>query len=303
MDPLNEKFLRTPDERFNNLKDFDFQAHYEFIDEIRIHYLDENQNSNKVIVILHGEPAWCYSFRNIIPKLVASGYRVIAPDILGFGKSDKPKSKNELSYSKLVEWFEILLFNRLKLNNINLVLHDWGGIIGLRMVANHQGKFSSVIAMNTAFPRFEGINPVFILWRTFCQFLLKKPISELIPLGLYNKSALSEEELKAYDAPFPTIAYKIAPKTLPKLVPIFPWQKETWVNRKIWKDLKKFDKPFLTIFSNKDHFTKKAEVKLINQIEGARNVKHIKLEDVGHFPQEEKPEELSHHILNFLDSI
>ena len=162
---LNSKkptVLRTPEHRFKNLKDYPFKPNYTEIDGLRIHYLDEGKKDAEPIVLLHGLPTWSYLYRKMIPILTSSGYRVIAPDLPGYGKSDKLLNKDDYSYAKNVAWIKSLLIEKLELSNINLVVHDWGGLIGLRLVAMEPETFASIVAMNTAFPRFEGVNPSFL---------------------------------------------------------------------------------------------------------------------------------------------
>lgn len=296
-------FIRTPDENFHQLKDYPFKENYFFIDGLRMHYVDENPKSKRIVVLLHGEPTWSYSYRKIITVLAKEGYRVIAPDLIGFGKSDKPINKKDYSYKNVVSWIEKLFFTHLNLEKINLIVHDWGGIIGLRILATHPEKFSSVVAMNTAFPRLEGMNVIFSLWRLFSPLVLHKPLSKLILFGIYNKNSLNKAELEAFDAPFPTYQHKKGAITYPKLVPIYPWDMEVWKNRTLWKKLVDFDKPFLTIYSDKDPFTKRVEQKFIKEIKGAKNQKHIKIKNAGHFLHEDKPEEVIIHIVDFLNKI
>jgi haloalkane dehalogenase len=297
----NINYLRTPENRFENLVDYDYRPNYVFIDGLRMHYVDENKTSKKIIVLVHGEPTWGYLYRNMIPLFVEKGFRVIVPDLIGFGKSDKLKNKKEYTYSGSVKWFEQFLFEHLQLTNIHIVLHDWGGLIGLRTVANYPEKFLSVTAMNTALPRFEGINPVFLLWRFLSQPLLFIPFSKLIPLGIVRK--ISKKELDAYDAPFPDRKYKGAALQFPKLVPQLPWDKELRINKQVWKKLGEFKNPFLTIFSEKDPFTKRVEEKLIAHIPGALHQPHAKIANAGHLIQEDNPKLVSEHIISFIESL
>lgn len=291
--------LTTPAHNFDTVS-YPFEANFVSIDGIKMHYVDENKHLSKVIVLVHGEPTWGYVFRHIIPKLSLAGYRVIVPDLIGFGKSDKPIHKKDYSYSKNEDWLKKFLIDELSLDKVNLVVHDWGGVIALRLVAKFPEKFNSVIAMNTAFPRIEGFNPVFYLWRVFTEVLLKLPFSKLIPLGI--KKRVEKQEMLGYDAPFPSKKYKTAPKVFSKLVPIFPWDKEAKKNKILWKKLCLYNKPFLTIFSDKDPFTKKVEEDFIKYIKGAQNIKHHKIKNAGHFLQEDEPELVNELVINFLDN-
>lgn len=294
----NPSAIRTPESRFENLVDYPYHPNYVFIDGLRMHYVDENKSSDKVIVLVHGEPTWGYLYRNMIPLFIEQGFRVIVPDLIGFGKSDKLKNKKEYSYSGSVKWLEQFLFEHLQLSNMHIVLHDWGGLLGLRTVANFPDKFLSVIAMNTALPRFEGINPVFLLWRFLSQPLLFIPFRILIPLGIVRK--ISRDELKAYDAPFPSREFKGGPLQFPKMVPLFPWQMELKINKKVWGKLGECKVPFLTIFSKNDPFTKRVEEKLIAHIPGAFNQPHVKISNAGHLIQEDNPKLVAEYIINFI---
>jgi len=291
------KVLRTPEHLFDRV-DYPFQPQYVFVDEIRMHYVDENPQSDKVIVLLHGEPTWGYLYRNIIPLLVKAGYRVIVPDLIGFGKSDKPVNKKVYSYTKNIDWMAMFLFEQLKLNEINLVLHDWGGLIGLRLVADFSEKFKSVVAMNTTLPRLEGFNPFFYLWRLLSGVLAFIPHSKLISLNV--KSVQQADIYKAYDVPFPERIYKTASIVFPKLVPVFPWEIEARKNKIAWEKLCAFNRPFATLFSDKDPFTKKVEEDLIREIVGAKGQPHTKLKNARHFIQEEDPEFVANYIIYFL---
>ncbi|MFD2566787.1 haloalkane dehalogenase [Pseudotenacibaculum haliotis] len=291
--------LRTPDSCFKDV-DYPFKEHFAQVQEMRMHYVDENPNAKKVIVLLHGEPTWGYLYRKMIPILAKAGYRVIVPDLIGFGKSDKPLDKKSYSYSQNEEWLQEFLFDELNLNEINLVVHDWGGLIALRLVARFPEKFASVVATNTAFPRIEGFNPIFYIWRIIAFIISIVPYSKLIPLGI--NSAVKKDEMLAYDAPYPNAKYKIAPKIFPKLVPIYPWQKEVKKNKSLWKELCNFSKPFLTVFSGKDPFTKKVELDFIKEVKGAQGIAHKKVPKANHFIQEEEPELLSEYIVEFLEN-
>lgn len=298
---IRENILRTPESCFHNLPDYPFKPNYIFIDNIRVHYLDEGENINGVVVMLHGEPSWSYLYRNMIPYFTDAGYRVIAPDLIGFGKSDKPSEPKLYSYTQNTEWVHQLLFKQLRLTEIHLIAHDWGGLIGLRLVAQRPKLFNSVVIMNTAFPRIEGFNPVFFLWWMLSGIVTSIPFRRLMSLGIVGKS--SKEILKAYDAPFPKKRFRVAPRVFPRLVPIFPWQQEAKTNKRLWKELCRFENPFLTIFSNKDPFTRRVEEDFISEIKGAQGQPHLKVKNAGHFLQEDEPEQISEHILNFFLNI
>ncbi len=293
--------LRTPEQCFDHIIDYPFESNYTYVNGLRVHYLDEGNRNGIPLVLLHGIPTWSYLYRKVIPLLAANGYRVIAPDLIGFGKSDKLTNKKDYSYTKNVEWMRAFLFDNLKLNNVNLILHDWGGLIGMRLVAKSPHLFRSVVAINTAFPRIEGFNPVFFLWWLVSGLVTSIPFRRLMSLAIVKKTA--KEILNAYDAPFPEKRFRVAPEVFPKLVPIFPWQHEAKINKVHWRKLCGFSNPFLTIFSEKDPFTKKVEEEFIEKIKGARDQPHLKVKNAGHFLQEDEPGLLCRHLLNFYQQI
>lgn len=307
MNPVNDpppggrNVLRTPDECFKGLIAYPFKPHYAEVSGLRMHYVDENPGSSRVVVMLHGEPTWSYLWRHMIPHFTAAGYRVIAPDIPGFGKSDKPVDKNAYTYGGMVEWVRELLFDRLQLRDIHLVVHDWGGLIGLRLVAFHPECFASVVAMNTDLPRAQGFKPAFLLWKIFAPLISLVPYSRLVPLGIHRRP--DKKEMLGYDAPFPSKAYKTAPLAVVNSVPVFPWQKESAINRQAWQKLKNFDKPFLTLFGSTDQLTRGIEKQMIKFIRGAKNQPHQRIKGVSHFIQEDIPEEASTSILRFFATI
>jgi len=293
--------VRTPDAQFLNLCHFPFRPNYHTVRGIRVHYLDENPDSDKVVVMLHGEPTWGYLYRHMIPHFSEQGYRVIVPDIPGFGRSDKPVDKSAYSYANMVAWVRELLFDRLNLGSIHFIVHDWGGLVGLRLVADHPERFRSVVAMNTDLPRAQGFKPAFLLWWVLAPLLSYIPYSRLIPLGIHRRS--DRKELLGYDAPFPSREFKTGPMTVVNLVPVLPWQKESRVNRSAWQRLKEFDRPFLTLFGNRDLMTRGIEEQLIAGIKGAKDQPHMRLSKVSHFIQEDAPDETSRLILRFLATI
>lgn len=297
----NGTVIRTPEQCFDHVIDYPFESKYVIVNGLRIHYLDEGNRDGLTVVLLHGLPTWSYLFRRIIPPLVAEGYRVIAPDLIGFGKSDKLTDKKNYSYTKNVEWIRIFLFGVMKLTNINMIAHDWGGLIGLRLVAQYPNRFRSVIAMNTAFPRIEGFNPMFFLWWLASGLVISMSFERLISIGIVKKQ--KKQILQAYDAPFPEKRFRVAPQVFPKLVPIFPWQYEAKTNKKLWKDLCQYSNPFLTIYSDKDPFTKKVEVEFIKEIKGAKGQPHLKVKNAGHFLLEDNPGLINRHVINFYQHI
>ncbi|MFW9788800.1 MAG: haloalkane dehalogenase [Candidatus Thorarchaeota archaeon] len=315
------RVLRTPDDRFENLPDYDFSPNYLDISGLRIHYVDEGHRDAPPILLMHGEPSWSYLYRKMIPPLVEAGFRAIAPDLLGFGKSDKPANTRDYSYQKHVDLM-IQLVKHLNLQNITLFGQDWGGLIGFRILGDQPDRFVRVVAANTGFPSARGIkaiigyplfklrirrlgkvtaeqlqkNPNLMTWVAYSQTVPELPIGELIQNSTLTN--LSPAVVKAYDAPFPDASYKAGARIFPYLV-----QSQLSENRKVWDNvLTKWKKPFLTAFSDKDPITRGGERYFQKMIPGAQNRQHITIKGAGHFLQEDKGEELVQAILDFISS-
>ena len=292
------QILRTPDECFSNLKDYNFTPNYVQIDNLRMHYLDEGTPSGEVILLMHGEPTWSYLYRKIIPILSREGYRVIAPDLIGFGKSDKPSELSDYSYKNHVQWITKFM-QILNLENITLFCQDWGGLIGLRVAAENEERFAGIIASNTGLP--TGDQPpseAFKQWQEFSQTIPIFPTGNIVSGGSF--SLLSVEEIAAYDAPFPEEKYKAGSRIFPNLVPTQPNDPASEDNRKAWMKLMNWQKPFLTCFSDSDPITKGGDMVLQGIIPGTKGQPHTTVEKAGHFLQEDKPEELAKIILDFI---
>lgn len=293
------KAIRTPENRFENLEGYEFSSHYLEVEEgVRLHYLDEGNKDKPVVLLLHGEPSWSYLYRKMIP-ILSTDFRVIAPDLIGFGKSDKLVDRADYTYQKHIDWLTSLV-HQLDLKNIILFCQDWGGLIGLRMVTEMEERFSMVIASNTFLPTGEfPIPDSFKKWLEFSQHSPKFNIGTVIQSG--TSIPLSADIIAAYDAPFPSEEYKEGARIFPTLVPISTDNPEANNNKNAWMKLSQWKKPFLTIFGSKDDITKGAE-KIFKQIvPGAKGQNH-KILDAGHFIQEEKGEELAHLIIDFYNS-
>ena len=291
--------LRTPDERFRNLPDYPFAPNYIDFGEARMHFVDEGKSDAKeTVLMLHGEPSWSYLYRKMIPIVADAGHRVIAPDLIGFGKSDKFTEPEDYSFAMHVESI-LNLIEKLDLKNITLVCQDWGGLIGLRLVGEHPERFSRVVAANTFLPTGdEEIPNAFKLWLAMSQATPYLPVGKFVKLGC--KSKLSNEVVEAYDAPFPDKSYKVAARVFPKLVPITPNDPASEANRKAWEVLRKFEKPFLTAFSDGDPITRGADKVLQKLIPGAKGQNHTTIKSAGHFLQEDKGEELAAVAVDFI---
>ena len=298
--------LRTPDQRFAGLPDFPFEPHYADVDDpdggtLRVHYLDEGPTDGPVVLLLHGEPSWSFLYRHMIPVLTAAGLRAVAPDLVGFGRSDKPTPRSEYTYARHVEWMRQLCFDRLDLSAITLVCQDWGGLIGLRLVAEHPDRFARVVAANTYLPTGDtDPGEAFRAWRTFSQEVEVFPTGAILNMGCTTD--LAPEVIAAYDAPFPDQTYVEGARQFPLLVPATPDDPATSDNRAAWEVLERFDKPFLTAFSDGDPITAGAYRMLQDRIAGARDRQHVTIVGGGHFLQEDRGPELAEAVINFVRS-
>jgi haloalkane dehalogenase len=292
--------VRTPDERFENLPGYPFEPHYAEVDGLRIHYVDEGPRNGAVILMLHGEPSWSYLYRKMIPIFAAAGFRAIAPDLVGFGRSDKPVRREDYTYQRHVDWVRGLLFDALDLREINLVCQDWGGLIGLRLVGEHPDRFARVVAANTLLPTGDDPpGPAFEAWRKFSQEVPTFPTGQIINGA--TKTELTPEVIAAYDAPFPDDTYQAGARQFPTLVPITPDDPAAPANRAAWKSLLAFDKPFLTAFSDGDPITAAAAPRM-RTVAGAVGREHPTIVGGGHFLQEDCGEELARVVLDFVRS-
>ena len=324
--------LRTPDERFQNLKDYPYEPNYMMIDGLRIHYLDEGPKDADPIFLLHGEPAWSYLFRKMIPTLTAQGHRVIVPDCVGFGKSDKFISKYDYSYKHHVEVMKELV-QKLNLKNITFFGQDWGGLVGLRVVAELPDRFSHVVVSNTGMVARSGLtawlfekfiqlrvwwigpisfdelmeaaaealngNPstsagisMFTKWMAYSYYAEDMDIVGII--RNFGNIGLSEEEAYAYEAPYPSGLYKAGAHVWPYLIPT-----QLTENEQLWKDVyEKWDKPFLVAFGEKERITLPMKDDFLNRIP---NPTVITLGGASHFVQEEVGPELAQIISDFIN--
>jgi haloalkane dehalogenase len=256
------EILRTPDERFASLEGFPFEPNYVDVDagdgsivDLRVHYVDRGERAAKeTVLLLHGEPSWSYLYRTMIPVLTAAGHRCVAPDLIGFGRSDKPTPRAEYTYQRHVDWMREALFDRLDLRGLTLVCQDWGGLIGLRLVAEHPERFSRVVAANTFLPTGDR-NPgdAFLAWQRFSQETPELHVGGIVKGGC--RTELDAATIAAYDAPFPDESYKEGARQFPLLVPTSPDDPAAPANRKAWESLQTFDKPFLCAFSDQDPIT------------------------------------------------
>ena len=295
------KVLRTPDDRFHGLPDFPFAAHYVTVPggdgaDLRIGYVDEGPRDAAPVLLMHGEPSWSYLYRKIIPRL-SGEHRVLAPDLVGFGRSDKPADKADYSYERHVAWMSAWLL-ALDLKDITLFCQDWGGLIGLRLVAAFPERFARVVVGNTGLPTGAGMTDGFKTWLEMSQSIPVFPAGMIVNMGTQRE--LSAEEIAAYDAPYPDESYKVAARIFPTFVPVTPEHASVAENKAAWTVLEAFDKPFLTAFSDKDPVTGGGEAVFQARVPGAKGRKHATIEGGGHFLQEDCPEQIADVINAFI---
>jgi len=297
------EFLRTDDSCFDNLPDFNFTPNYRMVDDseagqLRVHYLDEGPKDAAPILLLHGEPSWCFLYRKMIPILVQAGHRVIVPDLIGFGRSDKPSKRTDYTYQRHVDWMKSLVL-QLELKDITLVCQDWGGLIGLRLAAEDTQLYSRIVAANTMLPTGEhDPGDAFKKWQQYSQEVPIFPAGNVINGGTTNE--LSAAVIAAYNAPFPEEKYKEGARQFPLLVPITPDDPASAKNRAAWKVLSQWKKPFLTAFSDSDPITAGGDKLLQKLIPGTKGQKHTTIIKGGHFLQEDQGEVLAKVVVNFI---
>lgn len=296
--------LRTPEERFADLPDYPFEPHHRTVadgegGELRMHLVDEGPADGPVVLLLHGEPSWSYLYRHMIPPLVAAGCRCIAPDLVGFGKSDKPTRREDYTYARHVGWLTELLFDQLDLTDVTLFCQDWGGLLGLRLVAAHPARFAAVLASNTILPTGEQETPAaFMAWLEMSQTVPDLDTGAILQIA--STTELTDAEVDAYRAPFPDESYKAGARIFPALVPIRPDQDGATDNAAAWASLQRFERPFLTIFGSDDRVTAGGEARMIAEIPGAADQPHHIVDGAAHFIQEDAAEHLSDHLIRLI---
>jgi haloalkane dehalogenase len=298
--------LRTPDERFANLPDFDFAASYTNVSDptggtpLRMAFLDEGpRDAHDTVVLMHGEPTWSFLYRHVIGPLVDAGHRVVVPDLIGFGRSDKPTPRVEYSFARLVEWTRELLFDQLNLDHITLFGQDWGSLVGLRVVAENSPRIARVAIGNGGLPTGEEKpNEAFSAWQQFSQNAPELPIGRIVAGGC--TSQVGEDVVAAYDAPFPDESFKEGARILPTLVPTSPSDPAHDANVAAWEVLASFEKPFLTCYSDGDPITRGADKKILSKIPGTRKVQHVAISGAGHFLQEDQGTQLGEVLAQFI---
>jgi haloalkane dehalogenase len=298
--------LRTPDERFEALPDFPFAPSYVEVGagaggggSLRIHYLDEGPADGEVVLLLHGEPSWSYLYRRMIPVLVEAGLRCIAPDLVGFGRSDKPSEQTDYTYARHVEWMRAALFDRIGLDTVTLVGQDWGGLIGLRLLGEHPERFARVVLANSGLPTGDQpLSEAFLAWQRYAATSPRFHIGGIVNGGC--TSDLDEGVVAAYDAPFPDDAYTAGARVFPRLVPTKPDDPASAANRAAWATLGSFSRPFLTAFSDGDPITGGGDAIFQRLVPGAKGQPHTTIAGGGHFLQEDRGPELARVVADFV---
>lgn len=290
--------LRTPESRFESLPGYPFAPHYVDVgDGLRMHYVDEGPRDGAPVLMLHGEPTWSYLYRKMIPVFAEAGYRAIAPDLVGFGKSDKPRSTADYSYARHVAWVTRFV-EAIDLTNATLVGQDWGSLVGLRVAAENDARFSRIAIANGFLPTGQhGVPAAFKAWRAFSRYSPLFPIGRIVASGCVTK--LSKEVRAAYDAPFPSSAYKAGARIFPALVPTSPDDPAVPANRAAWEKLGAWKKPFVTLFGKNDPILGKADAPLQRHVPGAEGQPHERFWG-GHFVQEDRGEYLATAIVNWM---
>ena len=326
------KYKRTPDARFENLKDYSFEPNYLSVDdteggELRLHYLDEGPADGPVVLLMHGQPAWSYLYRHMIPLLLAEGFRVVVPDLIGFGRSDKPTRIEDYTYARHVTWMTEWL-TRLDLNNITVFFQDWGSMIGLRLVAAFPERFTHVVLANGAlvagpipvehaellkgvyetlpvvsaaelepfFLNQEGV-PGILYWRKHCAEYADFSVGAVMN-SLSSGEKLTQREIDAFNAPYPDESYLAGARRFPSLIPLFADDSEVAENRAAWEVLAQFDKPFMCAFADNDPVTAGGDKPFLERVAGCRGVSHRTISPAAHFLQQDQPEQCVQAILD-----
>ena len=328
------KFVRTPDERFENLQGFPFAPNYTEVDDseggkLRMHYLDEGPSDGQIVLCMHGQPSWSYLYRNMIPILTKAGYRCIAPDLVGFGRSDKPTSIDDYTFARHVEWVRQLISN-LGLTDITLIGQDWGGLIGLRVAAENEDLFARIVVANTGLPtgapvpkemeealykKFDetpGLPPQemmmkmatstdgfgFFYWIKYCAEYPDFKVTDIIQPG--DGKPFPAEVQAGYGAPFPDNSYMSGARKFPTLVPILPNNEAIPANKAAWEVFEKWQKPVITAFSNNDLVTAGGDKPFQERVPGAKGQKHVTIDGGGHFLQDARAAQLCEVVIGFI---
>ncbi len=290
--------VRTPDTRFENLPDFPFEPHYVTLrDGLRMHHVDEGPREAGPVLMLHGEPSWSYLYRFMIPVFVDAGMRAVAPDLVGFGRSDKPTSIGDYSYQQHMDWLTEWL-EAVDLQGVTLVCQDWGSLLGLRLAAEHPERFSRIVVANGFLPTAErDAGLAFKVWRAFATYTPVFPVGRIVRTG--TKRRLSKAEVAAYDAPFPSRRHLAGARAFPRLVPTRSDDPAVPANREAWRRLGEWEKPFLTLFGASDPILGRADRPLQAHVPGAQGQPHARV-DGSHFVQEDAGAEIARRTVDWI---
>ncbi|HEU4946942.1 MAG TPA: haloalkane dehalogenase [Kribbella sp.] len=314
---VGRRVARTPNERFESLPDYPFKPHYVRINagdrdgtQLRVHYIDERPSdaakaSGETILLVHGNPSWSYLYRHVIPPLVAAGHRCVAIDLVGMGKSDKPTDRFLYTYQHHLNWLREAVFDRLDLRDVTMVCHDWGGLLGLLLLADQPDRFRRVVASNTSGPREGGtdLGPGWAYLAKFMQFTQRT--EQLEPGQIIEDFTLTKIDpavRAAYNAPFPGDAYLHGVRRWSVLIPITESDEANELISQAWEVLETLQTPFLCVFSDKDHVTGGNSTHLTSRIPGAQGQPHTTITNAAHFLQEDKASEFTMAIDNFIRS-
>jgi haloalkane dehalogenase len=298
--------LRTPPDRFDHLPDFPYEPRFADVpnedgDRIRMAYVEAGPDDGPVALLLHGEPSWSFLYRHVMRVLADAGVRAVAPDLVGFGRSDKPADPADHSYARHVEWVRALSFDELDLREVTVVGQDWGGLIGLRLVAEHPERFARVVAANTGLPTGDQQMPeIWWQFRRAVEGADELDVSRFVQAGC--SQPLPDDVRAAYDAPFPDQSYMAGPRVMPTLVPTAPDDPATEANRAAWTRLTAWRKPFLVAFSDGDPITGDMAPVLRRAVPGADGIDHPTLEGAGHFLQEGAGVRLGQEVARFMSA-
>lgn len=288
--------LRTPEKRFADLPDFPYPPRYTNVGELRMAHVEDGQGP--VVLMLHGEPTWSFLYRKMIPVFADNGFRAVAPDFVGFGRSDKPAAVGDYSYAAHVAW-TLAWMEAQQLTGVTLFCQDWGSLIGLRLAMEHPHRFDRIVVANGFLPSGDQpANRAFRLWRAFARYSPVFPIGRIVQAA--TTSRLSPAEVRAYDAPFPSAAYKAGARAFPMLVPTDPGDPAAPANRAAWEALGQWTKPFLTAFGKKDPILGYADRLLQKHVPGARGQPHREIPHGHHFVQEDAGEELARIVVDWI---
>ncbi len=294
-------FVRTPDDRFENLPDYPFAANYFEVDGLRMHYVDEGPRGASPVLLLHGEPSWSFLYRHMIPYLLEAGHRAIAPDLIGFGKSDKPTRQTDYSVARHVGWLQSLI-DHLALEDITLFGQDWGSTLGLLLATTNEERFSRIVIGNGLLHGKNGLETkrgLVHVWRAFTRWSPWIPVGQIVSRAAGRD--LTEAERRAYDAPFPSRKFLAGVRAFPQLIPMSSKDPATPGNVAAWQALGRWNKPFLTVYSDGDPVLGDLDALFQQRVPGAQGQPHARVEG-GHFLQEACGPELARRVHELIAS-